>query len=406
VDISSVFLNGDLEEEIYMKQPEGFQEMGPGYVCKLSKSLYGLKQAARQWNKKLHTTLLDMGFRRLDSDSSIYIYIKDGVRIIIPIFIDDITLASSSQSALDRVVAELASHFKLRDLGPTSFLLGIEIIRDRAARSIALSQQQYIIDMLQRYGFESCNPLSTPMDPKLNLQKAGELSESEKVQMEGIPYLSAIGALNYLALQTRPDICYAVGKLARFSANPSPIHWNAVKHVFRYLQGTKHYKLVYKPDGSEEMFTTYSDADLSGCKDSGHSTGGYIVKMGTGVISWSSKLQTIIAQSTTEAEYIAAAEAGKEIMWMRNILGEFGYTLSSPSTLYIDNQSAINVAKNPEHHGRMKHLDLRTHWLRHNVEDKIFRPVHVSTGEMLADCMTKALPRVKHDYCRQNMGLE
>jgi hypothetical protein len=406
IDISSAFLNGDLEEDIYMKQPQGFEQFGPDYVCKLKKSIYGLKQAARQWNKKLHTTMLQIGYKRMESDRSVYVYARDGVLVIIPVFIDDITLAGNSEEMLDKTVKELESHFKLRDLGPTSFLLGIKITRDFANHSIAISQRQYIVDMLDQYGFSGCSPISTPMDPGLVLEKTKSLSEEDKEFMSKVPYISAVGSLTYLAICTRPDIAYAVGTLARYNSNPSPIHWKAVKHLFRYLQGTKNYAIVYKPDASQkEMFITYSDSNHGACRDTGRSTGGYVAKIGTGSVDWSSKIQSLVALSSTEAEYIAGAEAGKEIKWMRSLLGEFGYKLNSASTLYIDNQSAINVAKNPEHHGRMKHLDLRFHWLRENVEAGIIDPKHVGTADMVADVLTKPLQRIKHDKCRIGLGL-
>jgi hypothetical protein len=210
----------------------------------------------------------------------------------------------------------------------------------------------------------------------------------------------------YLAITTRPDITNAVSILARFNSNPGPIHWKAVKQLFRYLKGTMELKLVYKPTTSSELFTSFSDADHGGSKDNGRSTGGYLIKVGSGAVSWSSKLQPLVALSTTEAEYIAAVEAGKEIVWMRNILGEFGYPISSPSTLYIDNQSAISVAKNPEHHGRMKHLDLRYYWLRDAVEAGLIAPQHIRTEDMAADILTKPLPRAKVEICRKLMGLE
>ena len=405
IDISSAFLNGDLEEEIYMEHPPGFVQFGPHYVCKLKKSLYGLKQSARQWNKKLHSTLLTLGFKRLESDRSIYVYVKDGVLLIIPVFIDDITLASNSQKKIDSTIKELESHFKLRNLGPTSWLLGIKVTRDLSQHSISLSQHQYITDMLKQYGFADCSPISTPMDPGLVLQKTQILSNEDKEFMSKVPYLSAVGSLTYLAQCTRPDIAYTIGTLAKYNSNPAPIHWKAVKHVFRYLQGTKDYELVYKPSEEKELFITYSDSDHGACKDTGRSTGGYVVKIGTGAVSWSSKLQPVVALSTTEAEYIAAVEAGKELKWMRTLLGEFGYQFDNPSTLCIDNMSSIFVSKNPEHHGRMKHLDIKFHWLRENVERKIINPKHVGTNDQIADILTKPLSRIKHDNCRIGLGL-
>ncbi len=407
VDISHAFINGELEEEIYMKQPEGFEEMGPDYVCRLQRSIYGLKQAGRVWNQKLHSVLTLIGFKRLESDRSIYLYVRDDVRIIMPIHVDDLTLASSSQSVIDQVIKELAQHFKLRDLGPTSFLLGIEIVRDRPNRSIFLSQRQYILEMLERFGLTNANTVSTPMDPGLRLDATmGATTPEDIATMRSIPYLSAVGGLLYLAMMTRPDIANAVSILARFSSNPGIAHWKAVKHLFRYIKGTMDLKLVYRPDNSSELFTSYTDADHGGCKDTGRSTGGYLIKMGTGAISWRSKLQPVVALSTTEAEYIAAVEAGKEMIWMRNILSEFGYKFTSPSTLNCDNQSAISVAKNPEHHGRMKHLDLRFYWLRDTVENGQIFLKFIPTTEMPADLLTKPLTRAKVEVCRDMMGLD
>jgi len=190
-------------------------------------------------------------------------------------------------------------------------------------------------------------------------------------------------------------------------SNPGIAHWHAVKHLLRYLKGTADYSITYAPDpSSSELFSRYSDADHSGCKDTGRSTGGYLVKIGTGAVSWSLKLQSIVALSTTEAEYIAAISAGKEIRWMRNLLYEMGFTASGPSVLRVDNQSAISVAKHPEHHGRMKQLDLRWYWLRDVVHKEIIASVFVPTNDQPADILTKALTRPKVELFCGMLGLD
>lgn len=209
---------------------------------------------------------------------------------------------------------------------------------------------------------------------------------------------------------TRPDIAYTVSVLSRFNSNPGPEHWKAVKHLFRYLKGTMDYSLTYSPSPSlspsKERFEVYSDADHGGNPDTGKSTSAYVIKMGTGAVSWSSKLQSIVALSTTEAEYVSAVSAASEAIWMRQLLTELGYALPGPSTLHMDNQSAIQVAKNPEHHGRMKHLDLRYHWLRDEVEKGTLAIDYVPTDSMVADILTKLLARVKvEEGCRQ-LGLQ
>ena len=407
VDISSAYLNGDLEEEVYMRQPEGFVEKGNDWYWRLIKSLYGLKQAGRCWHKKLNEVLESIGFKRAICEHSIWIYQRGDERVIIPVFIDDITIAARSKEAVQRVKTDLKAHFKLRDLGPTSFLLGVEVKRNRPNRTLTLSQRQYVLDILERFGLADCNSVTTPLDPSVRLSSAHSPTTPEDIgEMSSIPYLQAVGALMYLAIATRPDIAYSVGVLARFSKNPGLQHWKAVKHLFRYLKGTLDYKLTYSGlHPSSELFTAYTDADHGGNPDNGRSTSGYIVKMGNGAVSWSSCLQSIVALSTTEAEYVAATSAGQEILWFRNLFTEFGYNMDAPSTLHIDNQSALSVAKNPEHHGRMKHLDLRLYWLRDEVEKGSIRMVHLATNLMPADILTKALSRVKVGEMVEMLGL-
>ena len=224
--------------------------------------------------------------------------------------------------------------------------------------------------------------------------------------LQHIPYLSAVGALQYLATMTRPDIAYAVSYLGRFNSNPGPRHWTAAKHLMRYCKGTMDYKLTYSGPLEPELFTTFCDASHGDCKDSGRSTGGYLTKVCGGAVSWSSKLQPVVALSTTEAEYIAAVEAGKEIVWMRNLLGELGYPVTMASSLFIDNESAVTVSKNPEHHGRMKHLDLRFYWLRDEVAKGRIEIVHLRTSDMPADILTKSLPKPKVLDMVRMLGLQ
>ncbi|RXW13926.1 hypothetical protein EST38_g11930 [Candolleomyces aberdarensis] len=318
VDISAAFTNGDLEGVIYMCQPEGFHEGGPNIVCRLKKSLYGLKQAARQWNKKLHSVLLS---------------------------------------------------------------------------TFAVRSRQYIIDMLERYSMAECNPVGTPLAPGTKLSETMHPQTQEEIDyMRTVPYLSAVGSLNYLSTMMRPDISYAVGYLGRFSSNPGPRHWAAVKHLFRYLKGSMDCKLTYSGKDTSVIFDTYCDASHGDCLNSGRSTGGYLTVMGGGAIG-------------TEAEYMVATEAAKEILWMRNILHEFGFPQHGASPLHIDNQSAISVSKNPEHFGRMKHLGLRFFWLRDVVKEGTIAPLHIPGTEQPADALTKALALPQIQLARQRMGL-
>ena len=309
-----------------------------------------------------------MSFSRLRSDASFYLYPSGGVRIEIPVYVDDITISAPTDAEADKVVAELAEHFELRDLGDTSFLLGIEITRNCSKHSLSLSQRQYIIDMLEDYRFTGCTPVQTPMEPGLHLTK--DKNEQERAEMMSkVPH---------------------------------------IRDLFCYLKGTTDTKLTYSPDpASKSLFTVYTDADSGGDPDTGRSTGAYVVKMGTGAVDWSSKLQPIVTLSSTEAEYVAAVEAGKEICWMRNLLTELGYPVEGkPSVLHIDNNSAISVARNPEHFGRLKHLDLRFYWLRDIVQAGLIDPQFCPTAQMPADMLTKALPRPKVAEMRTLLGLQ
>ena len=260
-------------------------------MWRLRKALYGLKQAGRCWHEKLDEVLSKLGFTRLTCEHSVWVYLRDGVRLIIPVFVDDITIAGKNKAAIQQVKDDLRRHFKLRDLGPTSWLLGVKIERDRSKRSLSISQRQYALDILERYGFTNCDPVGTPMDPGLRLSAdMAPTSPADICAMQDIPYGQAVGSLFYLAVATRPDIARTVGNLARFSQHPGMAHWKAVKHLFRYIKGTLDYKLTYAPSPKPELFSSFTNADHAGCPDTGHSTSGYMIKMGTGVISWSSHL--------------------------------------------------------------------------------------------------------------------
>jgi hypothetical protein len=284
-----------------------------------------------------------------------------------------------------------------------------------ASKDIAISQRQYAVNMLEQYGMSDCKPVSTPMLPGLSLTKEmGAKSEDESKHLKGT-YISAVGSLMYLAIQTRPDISYAVGVLARFNSNPGEAHYSALKHLFRYIKGTLDYRITYSKSPSlykfttyidpDEFFFTYTDADHGGKKDTMKSTSGFVVMMAGGPVSWRSKLQTTVSLSTTEAEYVAGVDAGKEIACMRHLLQELEYGLTGASSLLMDNQSAIVVARNPEHHGRMRHLDLVHHWLRGQVEAGVIDVKYVPTEDQLADIMTKALPKPAVERLRDMMGL-
>ena len=351
--------------------------------------------------------LTSLDFKLVRCDNSIWVYQSGSTRVIVPVYVDDMTVASKTTAEYKSLVKELEKHFKLKELGPTTALLGVSIARDRSKRLLTLSQKQYINDVLETFGFSNVRPVTTPLDPGMRLSKEQcPSTKAELAEMASIPYSQLVGALMYLAVATRPDIAHAVGVLARFNANPGMEHWKALKHLCCYLQGTKDIKLCYQPDpSSPERFTAYADADYAGELDSRRSTSGMVVKMGSGAISWASKLQPVVTLSTTEAEYISATATGQEVLWLRNLFSEMGYAIEGPSTLFLDNQSAISVSRNPEHHGRMKHLDLRHYWLRDTVKGGLIDVKYIPTKSMPADIMTKALPKTSVVEMREMLGL-
>ena len=418
VDISSAFLNGKLTENITMNVFAGLRQIRPDlfpedgskddrdWVLALERALYGLKQSPREWHKDLCKTMGEMGFKKIESDSSIFVFLDEAsnTRVIAPVYVDDITITGKNSAKIAWVKAELRKRYKLRDLGPVEFLLGIHIIRDRPNRTIKLSQRQAIIDILHKFDMQNCSPVGSPLDPSVPLTSAQcPTSEKDALAMKQVPYREAVGSVMYLAIGTRPDIAHAVGVLSRFSNNPGMAHWTAVKHLLRYLKGTMDLKLTYAPTDSKDRFTTYSDADYGG-EELRRSTSAYVIKMGTGAVSWASRLQTIQTLSTTEAEYVSAVSAAQEALWMRNLFMEFGYPIKT-IPLHMDSQSGIAVAKNPEHHGRMKHLDLRFYWLRHIVAEGTISLHYIPTADMPADCLTKAFPKAKMDEARRQLGL-
>jgi hypothetical protein len=327
--------------------------------------------------------------------------------LIVPVFVDNITLASKSKPKIQMLKVLLAEHFKLCNLGTLKQLLGVKIFRNCTKGELGLTQRGYVRDILACFGLSDCRPVSTPLDPGTRLDASLTPSMPAEVAfMCTVDYISVVGALIYLAIVTRPDIAYAVGVLCRFMANPGPEHWKAAKHLLCYIASTIDFCLLYKLDPIvPNLFCTFSNADLASNLDTGHSTTGYVVKMGTSTVWWSSKLQSIVALSTTEAEFVAAVSAGQGSIWMSQFLAELGYNTSGTALLLMDNQLAIQVVRNPEHHGRMKHLDLCYFWLCNKVVKGHLAPHYIPTAEMAANILTKALTRVKVKTAREQLGL-
>jgi transposase InsO family protein len=399
LDIKTAFLNGELEEDVYMKQPPGYEEGASYLVCHLKKTLYGLRQAPRAWHLRLKKELEELGFRASEADPGLYISTGEGSTIYLLVYVDDILIAAPLLSDVDHVKKELMAAFEARDLGEISQFLGMKIERDRANKQIKISQALMTAELIARYGLEEANPRAIPLSPSVRLAQ-GEGSFLDKTAYS---YSQLVGSLMYLSVCTRPDISFAVGVLARFMANPTTVHWQAAKGVLRYLAGTVDYGICF--EGSSTTLVGYCDADFAADVDTRRSTTGYVFLLNGGAISWCSRRQQTVAASTTEAEYMAASAAVKEALWLCRLLADLGL---GPGTIGInaDNQSAIKLLKNPVSSIRSKHIDVVYHFARERVMRKDVAFTYITTDKMVADALTKAVPEAKHSFCRLGMGVK
>lgn len=405
MDVKTAFLHGDLEEEIYMKQPDGFLVKGKeDYVCRLRKSLYGLKQAPRQWYKKFESVMCEQGYRKTTSDHCVFVKkFADDDFIILLLYVDDMLIVGKNISMIDRLKKQLGESFAMKDMGAAKQILGIRIMRDRNKKKLWLSQEHYVERVLQRFQMENAKAVSTPLATHFKLSTSqSPTNEAEKSDMQRVPYASAVGSLMYAMVCTRPDIAHAVGTVSRFLSNPGREHWNAVKWILRYLRGTTSLRLCF--GGDKPTLVGYTDSDMAGDIDSRKSTSGYLIKLAGGAVAWQSRLQRCVALSTTEAEFIAITEACKELLWLRKFLQELGF-VQDKYLLFCDSQSAIHLGKNSTFHSRSKHIDVRYHWIRDVLDAGLLELAKVHTDDNGADMMTKALPRSKFETCCEIAGL-
>lgn len=361
MDVRTAFLHGDLEEEIYMIQPEGFVVKGKeNCVCKLKKSLYGLTQAPRQWYKKFESFMGKHGYIKTTSDHCVFMkkFSSDDF-VILLIYVDGMLIIGNNASRITSLKRELTKSFAMKDLGTASQILGLKIIRDRKTKRLWLSHEKYIEKVLQRFNMHKAKPVSTPLGAHFKLSnKQSPTTEEDKKAMEKIPYALATGSLMYAMICTRPDIAHSVGVISRFVSNPGKEHWHAVKWLMRYLRGTSNMCLCF--GAKHTNLVAYTDLDMAGDVDGRRSISGYLMTYAGGSVSWQSRLQKCVALSTTEAEFIAATEASKELLWVKKFMQELNF-VQDKYVLYYDNESAIHLGKNPAFHARSKHIDVRYH---------------------------------------------
>ena len=400
LDIQNAFLHGVLEEEVYMKQPPGFEDKHkPFQVCRLDKSLYGLKQVPRAWYSRLSSKLQTLGFTPSRSDTSLFIYNKSNTSIFVHIYVDDIIITSSSNDAVTALLKDLNSEFALKDLGDLHFFLGIEVKKTREG-VLHISQEKYATDLLNRVGLQGCKPSPTPLS---NTEKLS-LAEGEILNQEdGTKYRSLVGALQYLTL-TRPDISFAANKVCQFLHAPTSSHWTAAKRILRYVKNTLSVGLTFNKSSST-LFSAFSDSDWAGCLDDRRSTGGFAVFFGPNLISWCARKHATVSRSSTEAEYKALANATAEIIWVKSMLKELGMSHIQTPCLWCDNLGATYLSANPVFHARTKHIEIDYHFVRERVASKELEIRFVHSKDQVAYGFTKALSTKPFEEFKRNLNL-
>ena len=407
MDVKTAFLNGSLDCDIYMSQPEGFVDPDrPNHVCKLKKSIYGLKQSARCWNTTLDEYLKSVGYRKGNADGCIYVKSMKVVNghisfVILGVYVDDIIPVSNDTALLKAEKAALCERFEMVDQGEIHYLLGMSIKRDRESRTLTISQPNYVEKVLRKFGMENCKPVSTPLEPGRRFQQLSPNDEPFDVQT----YQQAIGSLTYVSTATRPDIAAAVGVLSQYMSKPSKDHWTGVKRILRYLKGTLKYGLKFSVHEEEPELFGYSDADWAGDVDTRRSTSGYVFQIGTSTVSWSSRKQATVAKSSTEAEYVALSSATQEAVWLCRLMEDLGREMAAPTTIYEDNQGVIELAKNAKYHNRTKHIDICHHFVCERVVSNEIQVIYCPTGDMIADIMTKGLAKIAFEKLRDLLGV-
>lgn len=411
IDVKTAFLYGLLpEDEVqYMEQPGSFQEPGKeDWVWELLRGLYGMKQSGRIWNKTMHEAMVEWGFQRLSCEWCVYYRKTPAGVVLVAVHVDDMLSVASSREENERFKQQLQSKWKISDLGDIHFALGIAVERDRATHTVFLSQTALIDRIISQFRQKDSHPVSTPMDSAVKLRRPDPrtpLPADQAQYLTSVPYQSLVGSLMYLAIGTRPDIAYAVNRLAGFLNCYRAEHWHAACRVVRYLKGTRGLRLALGGRAALQL-VGFTDSDYANCLDTRRSISGHCFSLGSGMISWSSRRQRTVADSTCYAEYIAAHSASRECMWLRSFLAGIDHTPHAPTPLMIDNNAAMKLAEDQQFHSEAKHIEIKYHVLRDYVADGHIVLQHVRSAENTADILTKALAPITFIRLRGLLGLQ
>lgn len=396
MDVKTAFLNGDLNEDIYMEQPEGFT-IG-SKVCKLNKALYGLKQSPRMWNERFNAFTIKLDLKRREADCCLYISIKQSTKLYLLLFVDDMLIISNSIKEIELIKEGLHNEFQMTDMSEAQTFVGIHIERDINKGTMKLSQQQYSKDILGKFEMTNCKSSATPMEIKLKLEDSS-IDTCEK------PYRELVGCLMYISLTTRPDLASTARYFSQFQTKFNDDHFSHAKRMLRYMKGTVPLGLNYILDEKSNGLIGYADSDFGSDITDRKSVSGYVFKVYGCTVSWISRKQQTVSLSSTEAEYIALATAACEAIWLRGLLKELGHEQLKPTRIYEDNQGCISVAQDPKEHKRMKHIDIKYNFLRDIIAKQFIELEYIPSANQLADIMTKALPIQTFQRIREAIGL-
>ena len=396
-DVCTAFLYGHLEEEIYVTPPANLLSE-KGKVWRLHCAVYGLKQAGRCFYEKISSVLESFGLRRSRSDPCVFVHnAQDGKLTVLAIWVDDVLLFSNDPQMQMKVESGLEEHFEMKNLGEIRKFLGMNITRDRAARTLWIDQSDYVLSVLDRFGMTQCNKVSTPLEVNLDYLK---VQDGAQLFDPKVPYQEAVGCLLYLSQVSRPDICFAVNMMSRFNQCYQQQHWQALKRIFRYLKGTATLKLQYKKTISNSELVAYCDSDWGSTMTQRRSISGVCVVYNGSPVSWFSRRQPTVAMSTVDAEYMALGHCVQEVLWFWSLVSEIfpNRKLLDPIKVFCNNTGAIKTSKNDSVSNRTKHIDIRFHFVKDHVKKKNVNILHIPSGEMLADALTKSLSGAKHQY--------
>lgn len=397
LDVKTAFLNGELNDDVFMYPPEGVS-LPQGKVLKLRKSLYGLKQAAKCWNDTFNNFVVQLGFQRSENDSCLYTLKKDGKCLYLCLYVDDILLGSEDDNLIDLTKEQLMSKFKIKDKGPVSHFLGLEVNYDREKGIMKIGQTKFAQKILSKFNMLNCNTTSIPINPQLTLmQDTGDCSDK--------PYRELIGSIMYLMLGTRPDLSFCIHYFSRYQNNYSDELWIYLKNVLKYIKGSVNLGLVYKRSNQESMLTCFCDSDWASDKTDRKSVSGYLFYLYDNLLLWSTKKQNCVSLSTTESELVALCSALTEGLWVQKVLKDLGVNISK-FIVWEDNMGCINIIKNPSNNRRVKHIDLKYHFISEQVANEKLEIKYIDSKHQVADILTKGLNKYQFEILRNELGLE